>query len=133
MWSGRVSQRLRCRHIGTKTERLSGGNKEPYKTTLLFFSYSQKLQLLLWTNMPMKGVRSVDELNIKMPWTTKLVSKIINYVLRKKLGCNIDIDLNEFRTTVIDDKLHVKVEFECKQEDLDNYLTTALVRKLKAP
>lgn len=64
----------------------------------------------------------MDELNIKMPWTTKLVSKIINRVLRKKLGCNINIDLNELRTTVIDNKLHVKVEFEFKQEDLDKLL-----------
>lgn len=51
----------------------------------------------------MKGVRSMDEMKIQSKFMTGLVSRIVKKVLRTKLGCEVDIQLNEFRTTVIDD------------------------------
>ena len=42
-------------------------------------------------------------MKIQSKFMTGLVSRIVKKVLRTKLGCEVDIQLNEFRTTVIDD------------------------------
>ena len=60
----------------------------------------------------MKGVRSMDEMKIQSKFMTGLVSRIVKKVLRTKLGCEVDIQLNEFRTTVIDDKTHVHLDLD---------------------
>lgn len=44
-------------------------------------------------------------MKIQSKFMTGLVSRIVKKVLRAKLGYEVDIQLNEFRTTVIDDKL----------------------------
>lgn len=44
-------------------------------------------------------------MKIQSKFMTGLVSRIVKKVLRTKLSCEVDIQLNEFRTTVIDDKL----------------------------
>lgn len=49
-------------------------------------------------------------MKIQSKFMTGLVSRIVKKVLRTKLGCEVDIQLNEFRTTVIDDKLWVTIE-----------------------
>lgn len=41
-------------------------------------------------------------MKIQSKFMTGLVSRIVKKVLRTKLGCEVDIQLNEFRTTVID-------------------------------
>ena len=65
----------------------------------------------------------MDEMKIQSKFMTGLVSRIVKKVLRTKLGCEVDIQLNEFRTTVIDDKTHVHL-------DLDADLTKEELNKL---
>ena len=74
----------------------------------------------------MKGVRSMDEMNIQSKFMTGLVSRIVKKVLRAKLGCEVDIQLNEFRTTVIDDKTHVHLDLDADltKEELNKLLKT---------
>ena len=62
-------------------------------------------------------------MKIQSKFMTGLVSRIVKKVLRTKLGCEVDIQLNEFRTTVIDDKTHVHL-------DLDADLTKEELNKL---
>lgn len=74
----------------------------------------------------MKGVRSMDEMKIQSKFMTGLVSRIVKKVLRTKLGCEVDIQLNEFRTTVIDDKTHVHLDLDADltKEELNKLLKT---------
>lgn len=51
-------------------------------------------------------------MKIQSKFMTGLVSRIVKKVLRTKLGCEVDIQLNEFRTTVIDDKTHVHLDLD---------------------
>ena len=51
-------------------------------------------------------------MKIQSKFMTGLVSRIVKKVLRIKLGCEVDIQLNEFRTTVIDDKTHVHLDLD---------------------
>lgn len=46
-------------------------------------------------------------MKIQSKFMTGLVSRIVKKVLRTKLGCEVDIQLNEFRTTVIDDMKNI--------------------------
>lgn len=62
-------------------------------------------------------------MKIQSKFMTGLVSRIVKKVLRTKLSCEVDIQLNEFRTTVIDDKTHVHL-------DLDADLTKEELNKL---
>jgi len=65
----------------------------------------------------------MDELKIKMPWTRWFVSNRINRVLQKKIDCDINtIDLKELHTTVIGDTVHVSLEIEIGQEDLERLI-----------
>lgn len=50
----------------------------------------------------------------------------VKKVLRTKLGCEVDIQLNEFRTTVIDDKTHVHLDLDADltKEELNKLLKT---------
>lgn len=66
----------------------------------------------------------MDEMKIKSKFTTGLVSKIVERIVRKKLGCNVDIQLNEFRTTVIDEKthMHLDVDLELNKYELNKLL-----------
>lgn len=66
----------------------------------------------------------MDEMKIESKFTRGIVSKFIKKIVRDKLGYNIDIQLNKFRTTVIDEKTHVHldVELDLSKEELDKLL-----------
>ena len=65
----------------------------------------------------------MDELKIRAPWTRWFVSNRINRALRKKLDCDINtVDLKELHTTVIGDTVHVSLEIEIGQDDLDKLM-----------
>jgi len=73
----------------------------------------------------MKGVlRSMDEMKIESKWMTGLASKLIKKALSNKLGCNMDVQLNGFRTTVLDDKTHVHldVDLELTKDELNKLM-----------
>lgn len=66
----------------------------------------------------------MDEMKIVSKFTTNMISKLVKMVLRKKLGYNIDIQLNEIKTTITDGKTHVHldVDAELEKEELMNIL-----------
>ena len=66
----------------------------------------------------------MDEMIIKTPWTTAIVSWIIKQVIRKKLGYDVDVQLNNFKTTVMDNKMqmHLDVDFGVNKEDVNELL-----------
>lgn len=63
-------------------------------------------------------------MKIESKFTRGIVSKFIKKIVRDKLGYNIDVQLNKFRTTVIDEKTHVHldVELDFSKEELDKLL-----------
>lgn len=66
----------------------------------------------------------MDEMKIVSKFTTNMISKLVKMVLRKKLGYNIDIQLNEIKTTITDGKTHVHLDIdaELEKEELMNIL-----------
>lgn len=66
----------------------------------------------------------MDEMKIVSKFTTNMISKLVKMVLRKKLGYNVDIQVNEIKTTITDGKTHVHldVDAELEKEELMNIL-----------
>lgn len=58
----------------------------------------------------------MDEMKIVSKFTTNMISKLIKLVLRKKLGYNVDIQLNEIKTTITDGKTHVHLDIDAELE-----------------
>lgn len=56
----------------------------------------------------------LDEMRIASRFLTNLVSKVINVVLRKKLGYDINVKLNEVRAINNDEKLKVHLDVDCE-------------------
>lgn len=54
----------------------------------------------------------MDELKIASKIMTKIISKGIAMVIKKKLGYNVDIQVHEIRATVNDGKAHVYLNAE---------------------
>lgn len=62
----------------------------------------------------------MDEMKIVSKFTTNVISKLVKMVLRKKLGYDADIQLNEIKTTITDGKthIHLDVDAELDKEEL---------------
>lgn len=62
----------------------------------------------------------MDEMKIVSKFTTNVISKLVGMVLRKKLGYDVGIQLNEIKTTITDGKTHVHldVDAELDKEEL---------------
>lgn len=58
----------------------------------------------------------MDEMKIVSKFTTNMISKLVKMVLRKKLGYDIDIQLNEIKTTIADGKTHVHLDVDAELE-----------------
>ena len=54
-----------------------------------------------------RGLRVMDEMKISSKFTRMLLSKLAKGVLHKKLGYNVDIQLNELNASISDEKAHV--------------------------
>ena len=54
----------------------------------------------------------MDELKISSKIMTKIISKGIAMVIKKKLGYNVEIQVHEIRVTVNDGKAHVYLNAE---------------------
>lgn len=63
-------------------------------------------------------------MKIESKFMRGIVSKFIKKAMRDKLGYNVDVQLNGFRTTVIDEKTHVHldIDLELTKEELDKLL-----------
>ena len=55
-------------------------------------------------------------MKIVSKFTTNMISKLVKMVLRKKLGYDIDIQLNEIKTTIADGKTHVHLDVDAELE-----------------
>lgn len=60
----------------------------------------------------------MDEMKIGSKFTTGIISKLVSMVIRKKLGYEVELKLNEVNATVIDGKTHVHLDVDA---ELDNY------------
>lgn len=62
----------------------------------------------------------MDEMKITSKFTTNLISKVINKLIRKKAGCDISVQLNEAQANVNNGKnrLHLDIDVEITQEEL---------------
>ncbi len=62
----------------------------------------------------------MDEMKIVSKFTTNVISKLAGVLVRKKLGYDVDIQLNEIHTTIVDGKthLHLDVDAEMSKEEL---------------
>lgn len=69
----------------------------------------------------------MDEMKITSTFTTKLISNVLQTVLRKKLGYNVGIQLNEVKASVTDGKthIHLDVDAELSKEELMKILANA--------
>lgn len=68
----------------------------------------------------------MDEVRIVSKFTRSVISKLLKMMLRKKLGYNIDIQLNEVNATVTDGKthIHLDVDAELDKDELMKLLKT---------
>lgn len=66
----------------------------------------------------------MDEMKIVSKFTRGIISKVLKMAIHKKIGYNVDIQLNEINTTITDGKthLHVDVDAEIGKEELTNIL-----------
>ncbi len=66
----------------------------------------------------------MDNMRIESKFTTGVISKLITLALSRKLGCTMDIRLNAFHATVVDEKthLHLDVDAELSKEELASLL-----------
>lgn len=63
-------------------------------------------------------------MKIESKFMTGIASRFIRKAMRNKLGCDMDIQLNGFRTTVLDDKTHVHldVDLELTKDELNKLM-----------
>lgn len=58
----------------------------------------------------------MDEMKIGSKFTTSIISKLVAVVIRKKLGYDVELKLNEVTATVIDGKTHVHLDVDAEFE-----------------
>ena len=65
-------------------------------------------------------------MKIGSKFTTGIISKLVSMVIRKKLGYNVELKLNEVNATVTDGKTHVHldVDAELSKEELMKILAS---------
>lgn len=66
----------------------------------------------------------MDEVKIESKFVTGIVSRFIKKVAKDRLGYNVDVRLNKFRTTILDGKthIHLDVDLELDKEELDKLI-----------
>lgn len=68
----------------------------------------------------------MDEMKIVSGFSRGLVSKIVQGLLCKKLGCKMELKLNEFTATVTDGKIHLHLDIDA---DMDKAELTKLLKQ----
>ena len=63
----------------------------------------------------------MDEMKISSKFTRMLLSKLAKGVLHKKLGYNVDIQLNELNASISDEKAHVHVSIDADMSKEDQF------------
>lgn len=67
----------------------------------------------------------MDEVRIESGFTKMILSKILKTVLKKKLGCDVTVELNEFKVIIKDGKAHIHVSAD---GEIDNGDLTKLLK-----
>lgn len=69
----------------------------------------------------------MDEMKISSKFLTGIVSKIIDKLVRKKLGVDVGVQINSVQATMQEGNthLHLDVDADMKKEDLENLLKKA--------
>lgn len=55
----------------------------------------------------------MDEMKVTSKFMTGLISKVLTKMLKRKLGCDITICLNEIKVSVVDGKTHAHLDADC--------------------
>ena len=68
----------------------------------------------------------MDEMKISSRFTRAVVSKLLKMMVKKKLGYEVDIQLNELTVRIDDEKAHahVSADADLKKEELTRVLQT---------
>ena len=56
----------------------------------------------------------MDEMKINSAFTKNLIAKFVKSVLKKKLGCEIDIQLNGLTAAITDGTAHVHLDVDAE-------------------
>ena len=66
----------------------------------------------------------MDEMKIVSGFTRGLIGKILRSTLKKKLGWDVDLQLNAITATVIDGKTHLHIDLDAnlEKEELMNII-----------
>lgn len=68
----------------------------------------------------------MDEMKIRSKFMRNLLAKLVKGVVKKKVGYDVDFQLNELTTTVTDGTAHVHLNVDAKmsKEELTKFLRT---------
>ncbi len=69
----------------------------------------------------------MDDMKIESKFVRGLVSGILERVVKKKLGYDVDVELNAFRTVILDERTHVHLDIDLELSKEDTY---ALLKSL---
>lgn len=72
----------------------------------------------------------MDEVNITTKFTKGLIGTILRRLIKKKLGYDTVVQLNEFNTTISDTvHVHLSMDAEMSKEDFKNLLISEIYKK----
>ena len=69
----------------------------------------------------------MDELKINSKFMRSIVSKLIEVVIKKRIGYKVKVDLNDLNVTVIDGQAHIHLSGDA---DMDKADLTKLVKSI---
>ena len=66
----------------------------------------------------------MDEMKIESKFARGLTSKLFEKVLRNKLGCDVEVQLNGLRVNILEDKtqVHLDVDLGASKEEVGKLL-----------
>lgn len=66
----------------------------------------------------------MDEMKISSKFMRNLIAKLVKKTVKKKVGCDVDVQLNELTATVTDGTTHVhlSVDAELNKDELTKIL-----------
>ena len=69
----------------------------------------------------------MDELSIVSNFTKGIVSKLLQKIIKKKLDCEMKLDLNDLQVTIVEGKtrIHLDVTVDLSKEELLKLLKKA--------
>lgn len=88
--------------------------------------HAENTKAIMKTKRLFEEVRSMDEMKIVTKFTRTVISKLVRITLRKRLGYDIDILLNEMNVTIIDGQaqVHLNVDAAMSKDELGKMLKT---------